>query len=160
MAAVIFDITTSLDGFIAGPNPSVEHPLGEGGERLHEWAFALAAFRKRHGESGGETGPDNDVLEGSIGRAGAFVTDGIETAVEQARAAAGDRDVSLAGGANVIQQALQAGLVDEMELHVVPVMLGSGTRLFDGLADAGIEVEKIRAIDSPNVTHLTFRIVK
>ena len=82
----------------------------------------------------------------------AFVTDGVESAVEQARAAAGDRNVSVAGGASVAQQALNAGLLDELVIHVVPVLLGGGTRLLDGL-DPKIKLERMRVIDSPAVTH-------
>jgi dihydrofolate reductase len=89
-----------------------------------------------------------------------FVTDGIESALAQAQAAAGDKDVSLAGGANVIQQALRAGLVDQIQLHVVPLLLGDGVRLFDNLEGAQIELEPTRVIDSPTVTHLTYRVVK
>lgn len=89
-----------------------------------------------------------------------FVTDGIEDAFARARAAAGDRDVSVAGGANVIQQALAAGLVDELQVHVVPVLLGAGTRLFDHLGPQPIELERGRVIDSPAVTHLRYRVLR
>ncbi|AYY13187.1 dihydrofolate reductase [Actinobacteria bacterium YIM 96077] len=86
-----------------------------------------------------------------------FVTDGIESALAQARDAAGDKDVSLAGGANVVQQYLAAGLVDEFELHVTPVLLGGGERLFENVD--GLEVEQVRAIDAPGVTHIKYRVV-
>jgi dihydrofolate reductase len=89
-----------------------------------------------------------------------FVTDGIESALEQARAAAGDRDVLLAGGADVAQQYLKAGLLDELQIHLVPVLLGGGVRLFDGLETAAIQLEATRAIVSPTVTHLSYRFVK
>ena len=88
-----------------------------------------------------------------------FVTDGIEAALEQARAAAGDKDVAIAGGANVIQQCLAAGLVDEFQVHVAPLFLGDGVRLFDELG-AKPSVEVTRVIASPVVTHLTYRVVK
>ena len=86
-----------------------------------------------------------------------FVTDGVETALEQARAAAGDKDVSV-GGANVAQQYLAAGLLDEMQIHLVPVLLGDGVRLFDRMDRSRIELEKTRVIDSPGVTHLRFNV--
>jgi dihydrofolate reductase len=199
---VTFDITTSLDGFVAGPNDSLEQPLGEGGERLHEWVFGLASWREPHGLEGGETNRDSEVLEEAMSRNGAivlgrrmfdlargwgdnppfhvpvfvlthrpedpqvkeggttftFVTDGIESALEQARAAAGDRNVGIAGGANTIQQFLSAGLVDEFQIHIAPMLLGGGTRLFDQ-APASLKVETTRVIESPQVTHLKYRVL-
>ena len=86
-----------------------------------------------------------------------FVTDGIEAALERARATAGDRDVTIGGGAHAINQYLGAGLVDELELHVVPLVLGGGARLFDGVgADLGLE--QVRVIEGPGVTHLKYRV--
>jgi dihydrofolate reductase len=207
------NISTSLDGFIAGPNQTLEQPLGEGGEGLHEWVFPVASWRQSHGLEGGETGVDDDVVAETLRMTGAvvmgrrmfsggsgpweddpnangwwgdeppfrvpvfvlthhpreteskaggtsftFVTDGIEAALEQARAAAGDKDVSLAGGADVVQQYLTAGLVDELQLHVVPVLLGAGVRLFDRLGSAPIALEPTRVIESPAVAHLRFRV--
>jgi dihydrofolate reductase len=87
-----------------------------------------------------------------------FVTDGIEAAFEQAREAAGGKDVSLGGGASVAQQYLAAGLIDEMEISVVPLLLGGGARLFDNLGDAKPELEQVRAVEAPGVTHLTYRV--
>lgn len=89
-----------------------------------------------------------------------FVTDGdgIERALAQARAAAGDRDVVVLGGASIIQQCLRAGLVDELRLHLVPILLGGGTRFFDGLEPAGFALERTRVIDEEGVTHLDFRV--
>jgi dihydrofolate reductase len=89
-----------------------------------------------------------------------FVTDGIESAFEQAREAAGGKDISLGGGADVAQQYLKAGLIDEMQIHLVPVVLGGGSRLFDNLDGAEIRLEQTRAIEAPGVTHLTYRVVK
>ena len=203
----------SLDGFIAGPNPSEEHPLGEGGMQLHEWAFKLAAWRKPHGQAGGEVNASTAIVEESLTNVGAsvmgrkmfgggpgpwgedpwdgwwgedppfhtpvsvlthhareplakqggttffFVTDGIEAALAQATEAAGGKDVSLGGGANAAQQYLAAGLLDELQLNVVPVLLGDGTRLFDGIAGADVELEPIRVIDAPGVVHLRYRVV-
>jgi dihydrofolate reductase len=199
---VTFDITTSLDGFVAGPNDGPELPLGEGGEKLHEWVYGLASWREPHGLEGGETNRDSEVLEESMSRAGAivlgrrmfelakgwgdeppfhmpvfvltheardplpkvgttftFVTDGIESALAQARTAAGDRDISIAGGANTIQQFLSAGLIDEFQLHIAPILLGGGVRLFDQ-APTNLSVENTRVIGSPQVTHLKYRVVK
>ena len=215
MAKLKLDITMSLDGFVAGPNTSLERPLGEGGERLHEWAFALASVRERHGLSGGETNPDAEIVEESLGATGAvvmgrrmfsggegpweddpnadgwwgdtppfrvpvfivthharvpvtkqggttftFVTDGIEAALEQARAAAGGRNVAVAGGASLVQQYLAAGLLDEMQIHVAPLLLGDGVRLFDDLGSAQVELEVTRVIHSAAVSHLRYRVVK
>ena len=214
MAKLRFNISISLDGCVAGPNPSEEDPLGEGGEQLHEWATALEAWRKPHGLEGGEVNDSTPVMEESFENAGAiiigrnmfgggegpwgdeawegwwgdeppfhmpvfvlthhareplvkqggttftFVTDGVESALEQAREAAAGRDVALGGGANVAQQYLRAGLVDEMELHVVPVFLGGGTRLFDDLGDADLRLECTRTIGAPGVTHIRYRVEK
>ena len=204
MGKVTVDMSMSLDGFIAGPNDSVENPLGDGGERLHEWVYELASWRERHGIAGGRTDTDAEILDEAFENTGAvvigkrmfdvangwgdnppfhmpafvithdareklvkkggttftFVTDGVESALDQARAAAGDKDVSVAGGANVIQQYLSAGLLDEIQIHLVPVLLGEGVRLFDQLGAEQIELKRIRVIESPSVTHLRFRVVK
>jgi dihydrofolate reductase len=210
MSALRFQISMSLDGFVAGPNQSEQNPLGEGGMQLHEWAFALEAWRKRHGQTGGEVNASTDVVEESLQNVGAtvmgrnmfggqgpwgdspwdgwwgedppfqhpvfvvthharepvaksggttftFVTDGIESALEQARAAAGAKDVALAGGADVAQQYLSAGLIDEMQIHLVPVLLGDGARLLENLRPGEVELECRRVIDAPGVTHLTYR---
>ena len=200
---VFFDITTSLDGFVAGPNDSLDDPLGIGGEKLHEWVYGLASWREPHGLEGGEAGPDSDVLDEATTRSGAvivgrrmfdlaqgwgddppfhkpvfvlthragerlekkggttftFVTDGIESALEQARAAAGDMDVAIGGGANTIQQYLGAGHVDEFQIHVAPMLLGDGVRLFEQ-APAELGLELTGVIESPRVTHLKYRVVK
>jgi dihydrofolate reductase len=213
MAKVRCDISMSLDGFVAGPNPSLEEPLGTGGELLHEWAFAAASWRESHGLSGGETNADSEVLQESIDSTGAvvmgrrmfsggegawepdprangwwgddppfhvpvlvltqharetlamvggtsfnFVTDGIGAAHEQSRAAAGDKDVLLAGGASIVQQYLKAGLLDELQVHIAPVLLGDGTSLFDRLGIEPLGLETTRVIASPSVTHLRFRV--
>ena len=200
----------SLDGFVAGPNQSVENPLGVGGERLHDWVVQLAAWRAAHGKSGGVVNASSAVVEEEIQNIGAtimgrnmfgghpgpwdknkpwtgwwgknppfhhpvfvlthyarepleleggttftFVTDGIHSALEQARKAAGGKDVSLAGGAQAARHYLAAGLVDEMEIHQVPILLSSGERVFDGLTDLhGLEL--VRTVAEPNVTHLKF----
>jgi dihydrofolate reductase len=213
MSRVRANIATSLDGFVAGPNQSVQNPLGEGGMQLHEWAFELEAWRKPHGLEGGEVNASAGVIEESIQNVGAFimgrnmfggrgpwgdepwegwwgddppyhvpvfvlthhareplekqggttfffVTDGPESALEQARAAAGDRDVVVAGGASAIQQYLQAGLLDELQINLVPVLLASGERLLDNVDGAQVRLEGTRVVDAPGVTHLTYRVVK
>src|SRR4051794_13317819 len=211
MSRLRFQISVSLDGFVAGPNPSEEHPLGEGGEQLHEWVIKLAAWRKPHGREGGEVNASSAVVEGTLDNVGAtimgrnmfgggpgpwgddpwdgwwgddppfhhpvfvlthhgrprldkdggnsftFVTDGIESALEQAKAAAGGKDVSLGGGAEVAQQYLAAGLIDELLLNVAPVLLGSGTRLFDNLGAAAVGLEQVRVVEAPGVAHLLYR---
>jgi dihydrofolate reductase len=213
MTRLICDISISLDGFVAGPNPSLEEPLGEGGELLHEWAFAATSWRESHGLEGGEKNADSDVIEESLRATGAvvmgrkmfsggegrweddprvdgwwgddppfhvpvfvlthharktevmqggttfnFVTDGIEAALEQARAAAEEKDVLLAGGASIVQQYLKAGLLDELQIHVAPVLLGGGTSLFEQLGIEPLGLEATRVIASPSVTHLRFRV--
>jgi dihydrofolate reductase len=212
VAKLRFQISISLDGFVAGPNPSEEHPLGEGGMQLHEWVLKLAAWRKPHGREGGETNASSPVFEEALDNIGAvvmgrnmfgggpgpwgeepwqgwwgeeppfrapvfvlthhareplemeggttftFVTEGIESALERAKEAAGGKDVSLGGGADVAQQYLRAGLIDEMLLNVTPVLLGSGTRLFENLEGADIGLERTRVVEAPGVTHLKFSL--
>lgn len=88
-----------------------------------------------------------------------FVTEGIESALEQARAAAGDKDALVAGGANIIQQYLNTGLLDELRIHLVPILLGGGRRLFEHIDPGQVELQPTRVIDSPGVTHLRYRVV-
>ena len=99
-----------------------------------------------------------DPLELEGGTTFHFVTDGIESALEQARDAAGGKDVSLAGGANVAQQYLAAGLIDEMEIAIVPILLGGGTRLFENLGDAGLELNQVQAVEAPGVVHIKYEV--
>ena len=204
MGKVTADISMSLDGFIAGPNDRPGNGLGDGGERLHEWATDLASWRERHGLSGGQRNRDAEILEEGFENVGAivlgrrmfdnaqgwgdeppfhvpvfvltheareklvkeggttfaFVTDGIESALAQARAAAGDKDVAIGGGANSIQQYLRAGLLDEIQIHLVPVLLGDGIRLFEHLGTEPIELARTRVVESPGVTHLRFRAIR
>ena len=212
MTKLRLDITMSLDGFVAGPNQTLEHPLGENGERLHEWAFAAVSWRESHGLSGGGPSVDSDVIQESLDSTGAvvmgrkmfsggagpwagdpnaggwwgddppfhvpvfvlthharetlvlkggtsfvFVTDGIESAVAQAREVAGDKDVLASGGGTLAQECLSAGLLDELQIHVVPRLLGGGVRLFEHL-DSMVELEPTRVIESPTVTHLRYRV--
>jgi dihydrofolate reductase len=210
MSKVTCQISMSLDGYIAGPNQSLDNPLGEGGMRLHEWAFATESWREQHGKAGGERTADAEVAQEAMQGIGAhimgrkmfgggdgpwdekwkgwwgedppfhapvfvlthhardplstqggttftFVTDGIESALEQAREAAGEQGVSIAGGANAVQQYLAAGVLDELHLHVVPVILGAGERLLDDIGDPVLE--PIDVIASPAVTHVKYRVL-
>jgi dihydrofolate reductase len=201
----------SLDGFVAGPKQSIENPLGIGGERLHEWAIPLAAWRAPHGKEGGEVNESTRIIEESLENIGAtimgrnmfgghpgpwktekpwngwwganppfhhpvfvltnharapltleggttftFVTNGIEAALEQARQVANGKDVALGGGAKAAQQYLVAGLVDDMDIHLVPTLLGGGERLFEGVGDDLRGLALVRTVATPNVTHLKF----
>lgn len=212
MSNVILDITASLDGFVAGPNPTLEEPLGEGGMSLHDWAFPLRAWRAPHGLEGGEEGEENDAVAASLARVGAqvmgrrmfsggagpweddpmaagwwgdeppfrvpvfvvthharasvefdngtrfvFVTDGVKSAVAQAREAAGEQDVRIAGGADVATQCLRAGLLDRIDLHIAPLLLGSGAKLFDDVAPGKLKLLDVRS--SERAAHLTYRPV-
>jgi dihydrofolate reductase len=212
MSRLSVHISVSADGYVAGPNQSEENPLGEEGERLHDWVVALRAWRAPHGLEGGEVNASTTVVEQAQANIGAeimgrgkfgggpgpwgedpwrgwwgedppfhmpvfvlthhqrepltlsdttftFVTDGIEAALEQARAAAGDKDVLIRGGADIINQYLAAGHVDELELHVVPLLLGGGARLFEGIGP-DLELEQIRVVEAPGVAHLKYRVVK
>ena len=211
MSKVRVHISSSLDGYVAGPNQSEENPLGEGGEDLHTWVIGLKAWREAVGLEGGEENASNAVVEeekanvgaeimgrGKFGPAGrgpwgdepwqgwwgedppfhkpvfvlthherepltlsdttfAFVTDGIESALQRARDASADKDVFIGGGADVINQYLAVGLVDELELHVVPILLGGGARLFAGVGQ-DLKLELLRVIEAPGVTHLKYRV--
>lgn len=210
MSKLRLRISKSLDGFVAGPNQSLQEPLGAGGERLHEWAVALESWRRAHGMAGGEVNESTAVMERETANIGAtimgrnmfgggrgpwntaepwtgwwgknppfhhavfvlthhareplvmeggttftFVTDGIERALERAQRAAGEKDIALAGGAQAARQYLSAGLVDEMQLHVVPTLLGRGERLFDNVADLhGLAL--VETVATPSVVHLKF----
>jgi dihydrofolate reductase len=208
---VTCQISISLDGYVAGPNQSLDNPIGEGGLRLHEWVFTTASWRRMQGQEGGEDGADSEVIDEVSQGIGAyimgrkmfgggpgawdeewkgwwgpdppyhvpvfvlthhprealtmeggttfnFVTDGIESAMAQAQAAAGHRKVSIAGGASAVRQYLAAGRLDELYLHIVPAVLGAGERLFEDVGDPVLELVKVVA--SPAVTHIKYRIVR
>ena len=193
MTMVIFDISMSLDGFVTASNVRPEEPMGDGGQRLHEWAFgedernrellaeavnfvgAVIAGRRTYALSvpwwgaDGPTGParvpvfvvthaePEEVPEEGVYT---FVTDGIESALEQAKMAAGDKDVAVMGGAEMGQQYIGAGLVDEISIHLVPVLLGGGTRMFEHLGGEHIQLESAGVIETPEATHLRFRVVE
>jgi dihydrofolate reductase len=206
-----FNISMSLDGYVAGPSQSRDEPLGEGGEALHDWFVRTRTFQTMLGEDGkGETGLDNDRAEAWEQDFGAtimgrnmfgpvrgdwgaeewkgwwgdnppyhspvfvlthhahepiemeggttfhFVTDGPAAALEQARAVAGERDINIGGGASVAQQYLRLGAVDEMEIHVAPILLGAGERLFENLDGPPDYLEPLEVVSSPRVAHFRF----
>jgi dihydrofolate reductase len=209
MTRVIAEISISVDGYGAGPNQSMDNPLGERGERLHEWVVVTRSWRASHGKEGGTTGPDSDQAAGFGRGVGAFimgrnmfgppeggewdeswrgwwgddppyhapvfvltnhprepvpmeggttfhfVTDGIESALEQARAESGDGDVKVIGGVDVIKQYLNAGLLEELQLHVSPVVLGAGESLWQGVGDVKLEPVEVVA---GAATHVTYRV--
>jgi dihydrofolate reductase len=210
MSAVTCHLSISLDGFVAGPHQSLRDPIGEGGLRLHEWAFATRAWRAEHGQAGGEEGSDSEIagrvtenvgayimgrrmfgggdgewdhdwrgwwgdnppyhvpvfvlthhprdpLEMEGGTTFQFVTGGAAEALARARDAAGERGVAVAGGAQTVQQFLAAGLLDELLLHVVPVVLGAGERLLKNVGEPALEPAEVVA--SPAVTHIRYRII-
>ena len=211
MSRLRFGISLSLDGYVAGPNQSIEQPLGVGGEALHEWVFPLEAWRKPHGLAGGEVNDSTPVMERSLANIGAtimgrnmfgggpgpwnteqpwigwwkdnppfhhpvfvlthhrrdplpleggttfhFVTGGIEDALDRAREAAKGKDVWLSGGAETANEYLRAGLVDEMQLHLVPLLLGGGARLFEGVGTDLAGLRPVRTVATAKVTHLEF----
>jgi dihydrofolate reductase len=198
-----------VDGYVAGPDPTPEEPLGRGGEGLHEWVIKTASWRRMHGREGGEDDLDSRIVEEDFRGIGAhimgrsmfgggpgpwdeswrgwwgeeppfhapvfvltrhpreplemaggttfeFVTDGPEAALERAREAADGADVAVAGGAETVDQFLRAGLLDELHLHVVPVVLGGGTRLFRDVGPRPLELAEVNA--SPGVTHLRYLV--
>ena len=181
-------MSISLDGRIAGPNDRPGNPLGDGGERLHQWFF-------------GAQGPDTEIAEEPLRRSGAvvigrrmfdhgeepwgddgafgmpvfvvthrsrapltkgpttftFVTDGLDRAIEQAREAAGERDVAVAGG-QVVMQCLRDGFLDELRVDLVPIILGAGVTLADGASLDDVQLVPIAVVESPGVTHITYRV--
>ena len=187
MSATVLYMSMSLDGFIAGPNETPDNGLGDGGDRLHEWAFgdragvngqvfgeamatgAIVAGRGTFEPAGGWGGDHHDGVpifiysrrEPGIDISGwplvTYVSD-VETAMSRAKQAAGDKNV-LVHGAAVAQLALAAGVLDELELHVIPVLFGQGRRLFDGLPAQQIEFERTRVLEGEGgVTHVHYRV--
>jgi dihydrofolate reductase len=211
MSKLRLRISLSLDGYIAGPNQSVQNPLGEGGEELHQWIFPLAVWRKPHGLEGGKTDESTPVLEEELSNIGAtimgrnmfgghpgpwdranpwkgwwgarppfhhpvfvvttharpplemeggtvfhFVDASPQEALDLAREAAGDLDVRVGGGSTVVRDFLAANLIDTLHVVLVPMLLGRGVRLWDGVESVE-ERYDIEAVSSPSgVTHLTF----
>ena len=210
MGKVKCQISISADGFVAGPNQSEEHGLGEGGEALHAWVVRLAAWRESHGREGGEVNASSEIFEQATAGTGAvimgrnmfgpvrgswseplwngwwgddppfkvpvfvlthyerepltlgettfhFVTEGPERAVELAREAAADKDVSVGGGGETIQQLLRAGLIDEILLNQVPVILGEGVRLFENIPPS-VKLDQVRVVEGPDAAHLFYSV--
>ncbi len=203
MGKVVFNMTMSLDGFVAGPNDSPENGLGDGGGPLFDWYFSgdtevkisegtpvlkvsaqsarllkesfasygagvwgRRTFDIAHAWNGHPPGTPCFVVTHHVpqewiydGSPFIFVTDGVESAVRQAKQAAGNKDVVIAT-ASILQQCLNADLMDEIHLDVAPLLLGQGVRLFDHLKIKPVKLERIHAIEAPGVTHLAFRVVK
>jgi dihydrofolate reductase len=196
MAKVVAGITTSVDGYITGPNDGPGKGLGEGGERLHYWVFG-GPWTYDEEPTGEPTGEDAAWLAEVSSRLGAVVcgrgtyeaaehwgdqnpwglpffivthrpeeepesgeftfVSGVEEAVERARAAAGDKDVQVMGGADVIRQALEAGIVDELSIVIAPVVLGGGKRLFEGFSES-LDLEHIGLRQSQLATFIDYRV--
>lgn len=204
----VHNLAMSLDGFAAGPHQSLDNPLGQGGERLHDWSFASRSWKAAHGLDGGDTGLDDDFIARGDAGIGAtimgrnmfgpvrgpwpdetwtgwwgdnppfhhpvfvlthhprpplpmaggttftFVVDGPEAALEQAFEAAGGGDVRVGGGASTVRQYLRAKLIDEMHVAVVPILLGSGERLFDATETVAQGYECVEFLSSPSVAHV------
>ncbi|MGN6202874.1 MAG: dihydrofolate reductase family protein [Solirubrobacterales bacterium] len=210
MSKVKCQISISADGYLAGPNQSEEHGLGEGGEALHEWVVKLSAWRESHGHEGGEVTASSEIFEAATGNTGAvvmgrnmfgpvrgpwteplwngwwgdeppfhvpvfvlthyerepltlgettfhFVTEGPERAVELAREAAGDKDVSVGGGGQTIQELIRAGLLDEILVNQVPAILGEGVRLFEDIPPS-VKLEQTRVVEGDGVAHLLYSV--
>jgi dihydrofolate reductase len=185
--STVLYMSMSLDGFATGPNVRPDNGLGDGGERLHEWSFegstevhriihdefmatgAIVAGRATFEPAGGWGGDHHAGVpiwiysrrEPGIDISGwPLVTyvDDVATAFAEAKAAAGDKNV-LVHGSTIARLALAAGLLDELEIHVIPVLLGQGTRLFDGLGPEHIELERTRVLEGEQgVTHLRYRV--
>jgi dihydrofolate reductase len=198
MTKVAAGITTSLDGYVAGPNDGPGRGLGDGGERLHYWVFG-GPWSYEEEPSGTATGEDKRFLDEGTARSGAIVggrntyeaaeawggrnpfgmpffivthrpedeppdagftfVDGLDEAIARAREAAGNKDVFVMGGADVIRQALQAGHVEELSISIAPVLLGGGKRLFEGF-EQSLNLERVGLVQSPLATHLTYRVVR
>jgi dihydrofolate reductase len=198
MREIVAGITTSLDGFITGPNDGPGRGLGEGGERLHYWVFG-GPWTYDDATRAEATGADKEYLDAAYERMGAVIggrntyeaaeawggrnpfgvpffilthrtqdvpddsgftfVGGLEEALDRARAAAGDKDVSVMGGADVIRQALHAGVVDELTISIAPIVLGGGKRLFEGFREP-LALEHAELRQSRFATHITYRVLQ
>ena len=196
--SVIASITTSVDGYVAGPDDGPGCGLGIGGERLHYWVMGGPWTYDTEHEPGSVTGADKDFFDDLTTNLGAAVcgrgmydaagawggtnpfpgrlfvlthrmddapdastgfvfVDDFATAMQQATDAAGDRDVGIGGGADVIRQALRAGVVDELAISTAPVVLGGGRRLFEGFEN-DVDLEIKRVYTSPYATHIRYAV--
>jgi dihydrofolate reductase len=203
--------TISIEGYGAGPDQSLDNPLGVGGEDLHDWVVATRSWRQMHKKDGGATGVDDDFAARAGKNVGAwimgrnmfgpvrgpwpdldwkgwwgknppfhapvfvlthharppllmegdttfhFVTGGTHEALDQARQAAGGMDVQIGGGASTIQQYLRAGLIDELHVAIVPVLLGGGERLFEGVDLHALGYECVQFVASEKATHVVLK---
>jgi dihydrofolate reductase len=198
MGRVLATITTSLDGYVAGPDDRAGRGLGVGGERLHYWVMGGPWTYETEHEAGNMTGADKEYMDSVTSELGAGIcgrgmydaagawggtnpfngtlvvlthrtedapdpstgfvfVDGFEAAMERARADAGDRGIAISGGADVIRQALRAGVVDVLAISTAPVILGGGKRLFEGFTqDVDLEIQTVHS--SPWATHVTYRV--
>jgi dihydrofolate reductase len=187
VGSTVLYMSMSLDGYIAGPNVADDNGLGDDGSRLHEWVFppegganrqivdefmstgAVVAGRGTFEPAEGWRGDHHDgvpiwvlsrrpIPDWASGMAAVHYTNDIRLAFDEARAAAGEKDV-LVHGASTAQRALSAGLLDEMEIHLIPVLLGEGRRLFEHLGSAHRELERVRVLPGDGgVTHLRYRV--
>lgn len=188
MTKVFLNLTMSLDGYSAGPNVTEAVPMGEGGEQLHEWLFDAKTDRdaevmnQTSGTAGavivgghtyavgikdawgGETPFEvpafvlvEEVPEVAV-EGFTYVTDGIESALRQARDAAGNRNVWVMGGPNVAQQYIKAGLLDELQITIAPLLLGDGLRLFEHTGPA--KLKHVSVTQPPAATHIVYEVVK
>ncbi len=209
--AVVRSFAVSIDGYGAGPNQGLDHPLGVRGPELMEWFFQTLCWRRMHRLDDGETGIDNEIAEQGFEGIGAwiigrnmfgpvrgpwpdeswkgwwgeeppyhtpvfvlthharaplrmsggtefrFVTEGIEAALQQAKAVAGGRDVRIGGGVATVRQYLSAGLIDEMHLAVRPVLLGSGEHLLSGLDLRALGYDVAKSVAGERATHVFIR---
>jgi dihydrofolate reductase len=189
MGKLILDITVSVDGFVAGTDISKAHPMGLQGQSLHHWMFrdnteADAALLNELTASTGAVILGHHTYETAIEDAWSgqnpfstpafvlvnrapkavagftYIRDGINSALQQAKVAAGDKDVWLMGGAQTIQQYIKAGLVEEIQLHIAPVLFGAGRRLFDHIGSEHIPLQKIKAVETPGALHVRYLVKK
>jgi dihydrofolate reductase len=203
MGRVVAMQSISLDGFSAGVKAGRDNPLGDDGERLHEWMVGLAAWRERHDMDGGAANADAEAIDDVFANLGAvimgrtmfetgeepwgdeppfhvpvfvmqhephdqiekhggtsftFVHESLEQALDLAQNVARDGDVLIAGGADTVQQFLAAGLIDELQIDLVPIILGDGRRFFENLP-SDLRLEPIHVVDGPGATHIRYRIV-
>lgn len=192
MGRVVFDISMSIDGYVTAAGQTAEEPLGPGGQRLTEWAFAadeqnqtylanqvaglgaVITGRVTYDTSlpwWGENGPSGPARrpvfvlthrtpdDPPAGGVYTFVSDGIESALRQAQAAAGEQVVCIMGGADVGQQYLAAGLVEEISVHLVPALFGAGTRMFEHLGPGHHQLEALDAVTTPAAIHTRFQVL-
>jgi dihydrofolate reductase len=190
MGQIVSDISISLDGYITGPNDGPEHPLGEGGEVLHEWIFRdpdtfpqlMADLQQSTGaivmgrwsyelaNGWGEEPPfrlpvfvvthrPHPRLEKQGGTSFTFVTDGLDSAMQQAQAAAGDRAIAIHGG-TLAQQLLRTGRLDELRLHIIPVLLGAGKRFFEEGVVGPRTLELVSERADPDAVHVHYRTAR